>query len=325
MKYWPLIEKYVEKERNPRIVIEEAALELDELSNGKAYAKLIEYTKGNLFSANLVPIFYPEEQLKETGDITFYGKENLEFLIHSNVAENYQYRVFTIEIKTDYYPFKLRLDPDIYEEIKKELSLKEDMLITIRNSEDLEKTLVKIFQSSKIKFIVGRLMALEKENITEIEEKNAINSLYEIFIAYAADEKGVDKLSKYADIHFFDNNLWFTENLMSQFYKTSKAIISRKIKNIFDCNELDRDLTVKDFFVLIDNMERKVKYYNFPMIISLGFRINNEKAIKLRQWTSNFVSGQITQNWITKIEHQKELSNNQFLLQAVNYIKGNME
>lgn len=77
---------------------------------------------------------------------------------------------------------------------------------------------------------------------------------------------------------------------MADLYDTTKQNISLHIKNIFDEEELEINSTVKEFFTVQKegnrNVERKVKYYNLDMIISLGYRIKSKVATNFRRWTT---------------------------------------
>ena len=81
------------------------------------------------------------------------------------------------------------------------------------------------------------------------------------------------------DVKFADETLWLSQQQMADLYDTTKQNISLHIKNIFDKKELSIDSTVKEFLIVQKErnrkVERKVKYYNLDMIISLGYRIKS--------------------------------------------------
>ena len=62
------------------------------------------------------------------------------------------------------------------------------------------------------------------------------------------------------------------------------------ILNIFDEEKLIENSTVKEFLTVQKeenrNVERKVKYYNLAMIISLGYRIKSKVATNFRRWAT---------------------------------------
>ena len=77
---------------------------------------------------------------------------------------------------------------------------------------------------------------------------------------------------------------------MADLYATTKQNISSHIKNIFEEEELSENSTVKEFLTVQKegnrHVERKVKYYNLDMIISLGYRIKSKVATNFRKWAT---------------------------------------
>ena len=93
-------------------------------------------------------------------------------------------------------------------------------------------------------------------------------------IIYQTDD-GLTKI----DVKLEDETVWLSQQQMADLYSTTKQNISLHIKNIFDEDELAMDSTVKEFLTVQQEgnrkVERKVKYYNLDMIISLGYRIKS--------------------------------------------------
>ena len=87
-----------------------------------------------------------------------------------------------------------------------------------------------------------------------------------------------------------NETVWLSQQQMAELYDTTKQNISLHIKNIFDENELNENSTVKEFLTVQKegnrNVERKVKYYNLDMIISLGYRIKSKVATNFRKWAT---------------------------------------
>lgn len=92
------------------------------------------------------------------------------------------------------------------------------------------------------------------------------------------------------DVKLEDETVWLSQQQMAELYDTTKQNISLHIKNIFDEEELDMDSTVKEFLTVQKEgnrkVERKVKYYNLDMIISLGYRIKSKVATNFRRWAT---------------------------------------
>ena len=111
-----------------------------------------------------------------------------------------------------------------------------------------------------------------------MEEKNNI-------IIYQLDD-GKTKI----DVKLEDETVWLSQQQMANLYDTTKQNIISHIKNIFDEEELSENSTVKEFLTVQKegnrNVERKVKYYNLDMIISLGYRIKSKVATNFRKWAT---------------------------------------
>ena len=111
-----------------------------------------------------------------------------------------------------------------------------------------------------------------------MEEKNNI-VIYQL-------EDGKTKI----DVKLEDETVWLSQQQITDLYDTTKQNISLHIKNIFDEEELDINSTVKEFLTVQKEgnrkVERKVKYYNLDMIISLGYRIKSKVATNFRRWAT---------------------------------------
>lgn len=67
-----------------------------------------------------------------------------------------------------------------------------------------------------------------------------------------------------------DDTVWLTQQQLVELYQSSKSNVSEHIKHIFEEGELDSG--GKNYNVI---------YYNFDMIISLGYRIKSSIATKM--------------------------------------------
>lgn len=99
------------------------------------------------------------------------------------------------------------------------------------------------------------------------------------------------KHKKGVEVRFEDGDLWLTQKLLGDLFDTTRNNITMHIKDIYDSNELDEIATSKDF-LLVQNegnreVSRNVKYYNLDMIISVGYRVNTDRAIQFRRWATN--------------------------------------
>ncbi len=79
---------------------------------------------------------------------------------------------------------------------------------------------------------------------------------------------GITKL----EVTLQNDTVWLSLDQMADLFQRNKSTISRHIKSICDCGELDADSTVAYFATVQNEGNRKVSrdiaYYNLDMIIS---------------------------------------------------------
>ena len=89
-------------------------------------------------------------------------------------------------------------------------------------------------------------------------------------------------------VRFADEDLWLTQSQLAEIYCTTQENISMHISNIYADQELDESRTYKDFLLVRQEGNRKVKrniaHYNLDMIIALGYRVQSQVATRFRRW-----------------------------------------
>ena len=92
------------------------------------------------------------------------------------------------------------------------------------------------------------------------------------------------------DLRIHDETLWMTQQMMAELFQTSKQNIGQHVANILQEGELQEDGTVKNFFTVRFEGERRVKrsviFYNLDMIISVGYRVNSIRGTQFRIWAT---------------------------------------
>lgn len=90
-----------------------------------------------------------------------------------------------------------------------------------------------------------------------------------------------------------NENVWLTQNSLAKLFDTTRNNITMHIKNVYNDNELDENATSKENLLVqkegIRNVKRNVLLYNLEMVISLGFRVNSNKAVKFRIWANKVI------------------------------------
>ena len=90
------------------------------------------------------------------------------------------------------------------------------------------------------------------------------------------------------EVRFEDGDLWLTQKALGELYNTSKQDISYHLSNIFKELELEQNSVVKNYLTTAsDGKKYKTNYYNLDAVISVGYRVNTDRAIQFRRWATN--------------------------------------
>lgn len=95
------------------------------------------------------------------------------------------------------------------------------------------------------------------------------------------------------EMHYEDDNIWLTQKMMATLYDVDVRTINEYIKQIYSDSELEEDATIRNFRIVQTEGSRQVtrdtKRYNLQMIIAVGFKVNNERAVLFRKWANSIV------------------------------------
>ena len=94
-------------------------------------------------------------------------------------------------------------------------------------------------------------------------------------------------------VRFEEGDLWLTQKAMSELYDCSTDNISLHLKNIYNDFELDKKSTTEDFSIVQKEgnreVKRNIKYYNLDAVISVGYRVNSDRAVQFRRWATSIL------------------------------------
>ncbi len=90
------------------------------------------------------------------------------------------------------------------------------------------------------------------------------------------------KQEKGIEVRFEDGDLWLTQKLLGELYDTTRNNITMHIQNIFADGELEEKSVSKKFLLTAsDGKSYNTNYYNLDMIISVGYRVSSDRAIRV--------------------------------------------
>ena len=86
------------------------------------------------------------------------------------------------------------------------------------------------------------------------------------------------------EVRLENDTVWLTANQMSVLFDREESNIRRHIINIFNEDELERDINVH--FLHVNGVKKPVPYYTLDVVISVGFRVKSKQGILFRQWAN---------------------------------------
>ena len=100
------------------------------------------------------------------------------------------------------------------------------------------------------------------------------------------------------EMRYEDENIWLTQKMMAALYDVSVQNIGQHIKKVFEDGELSEESVIKKYFITAsDGKQYETKHYNLQMIIAVGFKVNNERAVRFRKWSGQIVKDYTIQGW----------------------------
>ena len=142
-------------------------------------------------------------------------------------------------------------------------------------------------------------MAKKKEEIT-------IRSSAAEYLTYVAS---VGDRQNSVEMRYEDENIWLTQKMMATLYDVDVRTINEHIKKIYSDSELEEDATIRNFRIVQTEGSRQVtrdtKHYNLQMIIAVGFKVNNERAVQFRKWANSIVKDYTIKGWVMDDERLK--------------------
>ena len=149
-------------------------------------------------------------------------------------------------------------------------------------------------------------MILPKEKLRYVRLLLTIHSSAAEYLTYVAAVGGTDESM---EMRYEDENIWLTQKMMAQLYDVSLPTINEHIKKIYGDSELAESATIRKFRIVqtegARQVSRELVHYNLQMIIAVGFKVNNERAVRFRKWSGQIVKDYTIQGWTMDKERLK--------------------
>ena len=85
-----------------------------------------------------------------------------------------------------------------------------------------------------------------------------------------------------------EETVWLTQKMIATLFGSTKQNVGQHFKKIFEEKELQENAVVKNFFTTAeDGKQYNTAFYNLDAIISVGYRVNSQRATQFRQWATS--------------------------------------
>ncbi len=142
-------------------------------------------------------------------------------------------------------------------------------------------------------------MAKKKDKITICSSA----AEYLTFVASTGDQE------ESVEMRYEDENIWLTQKMMATLYDVDVRTINEHVKRIYSDSELNEGATIRKFRIVQTEgnrqVSREVNHYNLQMIIAVGFKVNNQRAVQFRKWANGIVKDYTIKGWVMDEERLK--------------------
>jgi hypothetical protein len=119
------------------------------------------------------------------------------------------------------------------------------------------------------------------------------------------NEKGDTKV----DVYFDGDDLWMTQRAIAELYQVRIPTVNYHIKNIITDGELDES-TIRDYLIVQREgpakRERRIKHYDFKMILAIGYRVRSNVGAHFRNWASRVLTEYTKKGFVLNDERLRD-------------------
>jgi hypothetical protein len=107
-----------------------------------------------------------------------------------------------------------------------------------------------------------------------------------------AKEEGIE-------VRVQDGDVWLTQMAVSKLFDVDRSVVTKHLQNIFTEGELAEKAVCAKFAQTADDGKTyQYKFYNLAAIITVGYRINSQRATQFRQWATKVLQTFAKQGYV---------------------------
>lgn len=116
----------------------------------------------------------------------------------------------------------------------------------------------------------------------------------------ATGEGGVEAI-------YADEDVWLSQKMMAALYDVDVRTVNYHLQKIFSDSELEENSVIRKFRITADDGKTyETQHYNLSAIISVGYKVNSERAVQFRKWATVIVKEYTIKAYVMDDERIKQ-------------------
>ncbi len=104
-------------------------------------------------------------------------------------------------------------------------------------------------------------------------------------------------------VRFNNETIWLDAHQMAQIFGVERPAVVKHVNNIYKTGELDKNSTCSILEqVATDGKVRNMNMYNLDMIISVGYRVNSQRATQFRIWATKILKNYLLEGYAINVK-----------------------
>ena len=115
------------------------------------------------------------------------------------------------------------------------------------------------------------------------------------------------------ETHFENESVWLNIEQISELFQRDRSVISRHIRNIFNEDELEKQVVCANFAhttqhgaIVGKTQTQNLNFYNLDVIISVGYRVKSHRGVHFRKWATTLIKEYLIKGFAMNDELLKE-------------------
>ena len=127
------------------------------------------------------------------------------------------------------------------------------------------------------------------------------------------------------NLQYEDGTVWLSQLEIAELFQTTKQNVSKHVKAIFLEGELEERATVNYKLTVQKEGNRKISrqlaYYNWDMILAIGYRVRSIRGVQFRNYASNVLKEYLIKGFAMDDERLKNLGGGNYFKELLERIR----